>query len=199
MWLEVSAVSGAEVGGRGVRSRSGPGHLARRFFWSIRSGEVDPADDRWARSLLSAAEGRLWDSMNSLDRAHSVAVARRVARRARETATEMPEWVMTAALLHDVGKADADLPTWARVFTALLDPLVPERTAASWSRRQGTVGRIGRHLTYTEVGASMLETAGSDPRVVAWAREHHHKPSDWSVDPVHGEILAWADRGATHG
>ncbi len=192
-------MTGAGVHDRGVRPAATIGHLARRFFWSLRTPRVDPAEERWALSLLSPTERRLWESMNPLDRAHSLAVARRVTRRGDESDAEIPSWVVTAALLHDVGKAEANLPTWARVGATVLDWVVPGATADAWSRRGGTVGRIGRHMTYTEVGANLLEAAGSDPRVVAWAREHHLDPSEWSVDPTHGEVLAWADRGATRG
>ncbi len=192
-------MSRVDVPGGGSGTGSGIGHLARRFLWSMRTRGVEPDDDRWARGRLSPSELRLWESMDPVDRAHSVAVARRVARWSEESGTVIPSWVMTAALLHDVGKCGSDLPTWARVITAVLDRVVPTRTAVAWARREGTFGRIGRHLTYTDLGASMLDEAGSDPRVAAWAREHHRRPEEWSVDRALGEVLAWADRGATRG
>ncbi len=39
----------------------------------------------------------------------------------------------------------------------------------------------------------MLTEAGSDPLTVAWAREHHLPPLQWTVDPVVAEALHSAD------
>jgi hypothetical protein len=68
----------------------------------------------------------------------------------------------------------------------LVRPVVP----VSWRPR---LGRIGRHLDYEERGARLLAAAGSDPFVVAWAREHHLPPARWSVDAEAAALLRAAD------
>ncbi|MEA3056994.1 MAG: hypothetical protein QOD30_2426, partial [Actinomycetota bacterium] len=76
-------------------------HLARRFFGSLRRG--GPADEEWAIDQLGAGEHALWSRMSDPDRRHAVEVAHRV-----------PEPLRVAALLHDVGKIESGLGTFAR-------------------------------------------------------------------------------------
>ena len=146
----------------------------RRFVWSIGGGEPDPDDEAWLVGQLSTAEAELYEAMSANDRRHAVLGARLVADRPRD--------VVVAAALHDVGKTPARLGTLGRVG-ATLAGLVPLR----WG------GRVGRYLDHAEVGAAMLEAAGSDPLVVAWAREHHLPPRRWTVPPDVGRALVIAD------
>ena len=97
-----------------------------------------------------------------------------------------PRWVLAAALLHDVGKTEADLAMPGRVVAALLT-LVGVSTAP---------GRLGRYLRYPSLGGALLETAGSDPRVIAWATQHHWSPPQWTLPPQWALALAAADHSA---
>ena len=45
--------------------------------------------------------------------------------------------------------------------------------AAPGPRRGLHPAGSGRYLRHPELGADLLELAGSDPLTVAWAREHH--------------------------
>ena len=136
-------------------------HLARRFVGSLRRGA--PADEQWALDRLLPGERALWQRMADADRRHAVDVARRLGDRPRN--------VLAAALLHDVGKVESGLGTFARVGATLLG-------AASRTRWRG---RVGAYLQHDELGARLLEQAGSDPLTVAWAREHHLPSSRWTV------------------
>jgi putative nucleotidyltransferase with HDIG domain len=160
-----------------------PLHLVRRFVWSLNAGPPPPEDDAWARAQLAPGEADLWDRMPAVDRRHSIAVARQTQATLGAGAATPP--VMAAALLHDVGKCDAHLGTFGRSAATLVKPLVKHNP-----------GRLGRYARYQEVGARMLEAAGSDPLVVAWAREHHDPPERWTIDPVIGRALQAADNAA---
>jgi hypothetical protein len=165
-------------------------HLARRFDAALRPVAPSEGDERWAAGWLSEAETALWRSQPTVDRAHTIAVARRViAARAGgdESASEAPRWLIAAALLHDVGKAEAHLGVAGRTLATALE-LVGVRRAP---------GRLGRYLRYTELGASRLAAVDADDRVVAWAREHHRPPGRWSgtVPAEQATLLAAADRG----
>ena len=108
--------------------------------------------------------------MSNADRRHAVGVARRV-----------PAELAVPALLHDVGKIDAGLGTFARVV-ATIAPRRPEGD-----------GRIARYQRHDAIGADLLQAAGAAPLTVAWAREHHMPPERWTVPPEAGQLLKAAD------
>jgi hypothetical protein len=149
-------------------------HLARRFVGSLRRG--GPPDEAWAVAQLTAGERALWQRMSDADRRHAVDVAHTVG-------DDAPRPVLAAALLHDVGKVESGLGTFARVGATLLGLAGRDR----WR------GRIGRYLRHDELGAGLLEAAGSDPLTVAWAREHHLPRARWTVPLDVGDALKAAD------
>ncbi len=163
---------------------AGARHLTKRFFGSLRPGGPSETDRAWVEEVLSEAEYPLWARMYGPDRRHSAAVALEVQRRLGHHAT--PE-VLAAALLHDVGKIDADLGTWGRVIATLSAKLVGADTARLWIKSSGFTRRVGLYLHHPEIGADILEMAGSDPLTVSWAAEHHNPADEWTV-PV--EIAA---------
>jgi len=114
--------------------------------------------------------------MSGPDRRHAVAVARRV---------QPP--AVAAALLHDVGKIDSNLGTWERAAATAAALLLGRRRVAAGS------GRAARYLRHDVIGAALLESAGSDPLTVAWAREHHLTPDRWTVPADVGVALKAAD------
>lgn len=164
---------------------AGPIHLVRRLLGSLSPVPLAEHDEAWATSHLGPGERQLWQRMTRADRKHSVGVARLVAAQVGEG--ERP--VLAAALLHDVGKLDADLGTVGRVAATL----VGRRRAAGWADAPGLRRRIARYLRHDAIGAALLEDAGADPLTAAWAREHHLPERDWTV-PVHiGRVLRDAD------
>ena len=165
-------------------------HNVRRFFGSLRPGPPSRQDRAWAEGHLSPAEVELWRRMSNPDQRHAVRVARRVEIALGHEATAP---VMAAALLHDVGKTDAHLRTYGRVIATVTIALAGKRTVAAWTQTRGLWRRIGLYAEYTALGADMLALAGSDPLTVAWAREHHDPPDQWTIPIEIGEVLAAAD------
>ncbi len=152
-------------------------HLAARFLWSVRPKPLSAVDAAWVAAVLAPAEFALWQSQQLVDRVHTVAVARRV--------EKADPWVVKAALLHDVGKADARLGVVGRVAATMLELVGVGRFP----------GRLGRYLAYPERGAELLAAIDADERVVAWAREHH-RPVDHQSSIVPrdlADLLAAAD------
>jgi len=128
--------------------------------------------------------------MSRVDRRHAVLVARLTADVLEERATRP---VLAAALLHDVGKTAAGLGTYGRVVATVSERFADDATAQVWSTRRGITRKVGLYLRYPELGADLLRMAGSDDLVVAWSREHHLPPEDWTVPRDLGEALAAAD------
>jgi hypothetical protein len=149
-------------------------HLAKRFFGSFSPRRPD---DGWATARLTEQEQRLWWQFPRPDRRHSIGVARHVEQ------VDPARPVVAAALLHDIGKVQANLSTFGRVFAT-----VAERFGARHRR-----GRVGQYLRHDSIGADLLAAAGSDPLVVTWAREHHLPESQWTIPLETGRLLKAAD------
>lgn len=154
-------------------------HLARRFFGSLSRAEPDPVDRAWVEGLLIPGERALWQRMSPADRRHATAVARRVE---AEIGPRASRPVLAAAVLHDVGKIDSDLGTFARVGATLVGRAPVRRRSAKLASRRGVLGRLGRYLQHPEIGERLLEAAGSDRLTSAWASSHHRPEEKW--DPA---------------
>lgn len=166
------------------------GHLAKRFFGSLRPGGPPAAEVAWVSEQLSPAEQALWSRMPGPDRRHAVVVARRVQ---RSLGHEASRPVLAAALLHDVGKTEAGLRTYGRVIATLSGKVAGADAAKDWRRRRGFTRRVGLYLQHDRLGGDLLALAGSDPLTVAWAREHHRPEADWTVPLAIGVALKAAD------
>jgi len=161
-------------------------HLTRRFFGALRPGGPPEAERAWIETVLSDAEYSLWRRQYGPDRRHTAAAAREVERRLGDEASPP---VLAAALLHDIGKIDADLGTWGRVVATLSAKVAGIDTARLWTKSTGFTRRVGLYLRHPELGADMLAMAQSDPLTVAWAAEHHLPPEEWSLDPDIAQVL----------
>ncbi len=175
------------------------GHLALRFFGSLRPGGPPAADDEWAMARLVPGERALWRRMSGPDRRHAVGVARETIADLTSTTPEPPpRAVVAAALLHDVGKVESGLGTWARAAVTIVAMAVGRQRVASWSTgpQRGRLSRrvaAGRYVTHDRIGADLLRAAGSDPLTVAWAGEHHQPESAWTLDRRIADALKAAD------
>jgi hypothetical protein len=126
-------------------------HLARRFVTSLWREPLPPADEEWARSFLSPWERDLWNRFHHPDRRHAVKVARRfVALRPHASRDEI-----AGALMHDIGKVESDLGTFARVAATVVGP----RTA-----------RFREYHAHELIGSQMLRRAGSSAVTVDLVR-----------------------------
>ncbi|MEZ5144988.1 MAG: hypothetical protein R2726_21095 [Acidimicrobiales bacterium] len=173
-------------------TRSRPWHLVRRAVGTLVPLAPRAADSVWAIDQLLPGEARLWASMRAADRRHSIAVAKRVQARLGDGATRA---ILAAALLHDVGKVDADLGVYGRTVATLSGAAVrhdPE-TIRDWTRTRGFTRRVGLYLQHPKLGGDMLELAGSDPLTVTWTREHHLPAEEWTLAPDVARALRDAD------
>lgn len=176
-------------------------HLIRRFFGSVRRGGPTEADRAWVADVLSASEYQLWARQYPPDRRHSVSIARQVdvelagselaggAPVADAPLSEDTSWVLACALLHDIGKIEAALGTWGRVWATLLAKIVGIGRARGWVDSDGYRRRVGLYLNHPEIGAELLRAARSDPRTVAWAAQHHKPPDQWTIPAETARIL----------
>jgi hypothetical protein len=168
----------------------GAAHLVKRFLGTLRPGGPNAADREFADAALLPEERRLWVRMTSYDRRHAVGVAREVQRALGHEATRP---VVAAALLHDVGKVEARLGRYGRVVATLAAAATRRRYVDTWIASRGFTRRVGLYLRHPKLGGDLLALAGSDPLTVAWAREHHSPPVEWSLPPHVATALKTAD------
>jgi hypothetical protein len=177
-------------------------HLAGRFFGALSPAGPPPADEAWALGSLLEGEQLLWGRMSGPDRRHAVGVARETVRLLGPVAPSRE--VVAAALLHDVGKVESGLGTFARVGVTLAAMAAGRTRLLDWAGH-ATPGsaappqppswreRVGIYLAHDRLGGELLQRAGSDELTFTWAREHHLAPSRWTVDSKVGSALKAAD------
>ncbi len=170
-----------------------PLHWLGRFVRSVRPGPPPAADVAWAEAQLTEREIKLFARMNNPDRRHAIAVARTVDA-ALDPGTERRQSVLAAALLHDIGKTAAGLRTYGRIVATLSGAVGGRAFAEIWQDMRGFTRRVGLYLRYPELGAEMLAVADSDEWVIAWAREHHLAPEEWTVPVDIFGVVQAADR-----
>ena len=172
-------------------------HLAERFFSALSPAGPPATDEAWALGWLLEGEQALWRRMSGPDRRHAVEVARATLRLLR---VDQPSRdVVAAALLHDVGKVESGFGTFSRVGVTLVAIAVGRRRLIGWAEaapersRASLRRRAGLYLSHDRLGATLLESAGSEVLTVNWTREHHMSPARWTVDGRVGAALKEAD------
>ena len=164
-------------------------HLARRFFGSLRPGGPRAADNEWVASVLQPDELALWSQLSDPDRRHSVAVARRVQQALVNDVGETDQRWLATALLHDVGKVDAGLGTFARVGATLAGAARGRERAKEWSTRTGMTRKVGLYLRHPELGEERIRAAGGRDEAARWARAHH-EPATWDALAFPADVVA---------
>jgi putative nucleotidyltransferase with HDIG domain len=148
------------------------GAEAPRSRWRYRVGQVIAAARARNADIdvddvlrdLQPALGELWRQMAPRDKVHSLNIFRRVSGDAL--------LVRQAALLHDVGKAQAPLGTIGRSLVVLA-----QRFGATRALEAVPVlgGRVRRYRRHPEIGAQMLRDAGADGVLAEIVAEHQAK------------------------
>jgi hypothetical protein len=134
-----------------------------------------PPDITSARGLLPPVLYDLFARMPPADQRHGLAVLA-----ALQAAGETDPTLLQAALLHDVGKAEAGITVWHRVARVLLARRVPSLWHTVTERSTGWRGPFWVVAHHPERGAAWVETAGGDPDLVAIIRYHEQTaPERW--------------------
>lgn len=158
------------------------GQFFRGFRWALQPDEVSRVC-----SLLNDRERLLFSAMQGRDRRHSMDMVRWLEREAASGGHAPSRELLTAALLHDVGKGS--LIVWDRVAFVLLGAC-SLRVRRSVEREQGrrwqqALWRLEHHA---RLGADLLERAGSSPRVIELVRRH--KDADAGSDEELRALIA---------
>ncbi len=149
-----------------------------RQFKLVFLGSWHPIPDENLTPLLTPSLLALFRSMTSSEQAHSFAVLQRL----QAQGYSDPD-LLTAALLHDVGKTLSPLSTIDRVLVVLAKRFLP-RLAQRWGA--GKPGRLARPFVtaacHPAWGADLAQKAGASPRTCDLIRRH--QDADPGDDPL---------------
>ncbi len=142
-----------------------------RQFWHALTARVD-GEDLWEiQTALTPALQELFYRLQAGEQAHSLWVFRRL-RGQNETHADL----MTAALLHDVGKSLHPLGLWERVEIVLARKIAPQAV-----ERWGNASPVGWRKPFVVAaqhpawGAELAQQAGATPLAAALIRRHQEK------------------------
>ncbi len=163
----------------------------RQFWWNITAEPLPEPVQQEINDALSPAERELFGRFEASDQWH----AYRVFRSLKEKDQNQPE-LLTAALLHDVGKTKMDLSVWDRTIIVIADRLMPQK-ATGWG--QGDPQSWKRPFVvrscHAQWGAEMAKTAGSSEDAVNLIRRHQDPLplGQHSTEYEMLRLLQWAD------
>jgi hypothetical protein len=159
-------------------------------FWRILTAEPLPtAAYQEIAATLNEAELALFGRYTAADQWHSYQVFNAL----RQGGHKEPA-LLTAALLHDVGKTIHPLSLWERTLIVLAQVICPG-WAAVWGQSEARGWRRpfvvkAQHPAW---GAEMAQAAGSAPLAVALIRRHQDKVLAETAEERLLRRLQWAD------
>ena len=157
------------------------GQFLRALTARIPDDEVEQA----MRVLTPEAQG-LFRRQAMQDQRHALAVYRTLYQ-AGHTDPEL----LAAALLHDVGKAAAQLPAWQRAIIVLLDRFTPRLLArlSQGEPKTHASSRLGSwrhafvvHARHPEAGARWAQEVGCSPLTIALIRRHQDRLASCEIE-----------------
>ena len=163
----------------------------RQFWWNITAEPLPESLRQEIDNSLSSTERELFYRFQENDQWH----AYRVYDSLKEAGQSQPD-LLTAALLHDVGKTKVNLSVWDRTFIVVTELLKPGK-ARSWG--QGDLQSWKRpfvvRYNHAQWGAEMAQSAGSSDLSIDLIRRHQD-PLPEILQSFADEllrILQWAD------
>lgn len=163
----------------------------KQFWWVVASPPLSEAARAAVAARLSPAELALFARFGRSDQWHSY----RVMRFLEEAGHTQPD-LLTAALLHDVGKTRVSLSVWERSLIVLGGMLWPGKTAV-WGQNPpvGWQRPFVVKAQHPAWGAEMAAAAGSSPLAIELIRRHQDKVEETAVSLTDQllRLLQWAD------
>jgi hypothetical protein len=144
-------------------------------FWRALTAQVTEAELRGSLRALPPQARLLFRQQSVQDQRHALNVYYAL-REAGHTAPNL----LAAALLHDLGKAQATLHLWQRTVVVLLGRFAPRRLAALTAPCEPGSWRwpFFVYAHHPELGARQAQEAGCSPRTVALIRRHEERVTD---------------------
>jgi len=153
-----------------------------RQFWRALTATPVAEDLEQASQVLSPQLMALFMNQTASEQVHSLTVFFHLC----DQGERSPE-LLSAALLHDIGKSRYPLQIWERVV-AVIGQALPIRQTIFWSQAEprGWERPFAVARDHARWGAEMAEAGGASPLTVELIRRHH--------DPLTGSSAYPADR-----
>ena len=147
-------------------------YRARQFFQALFC-RPHPAELAEVEALLSSALYQLFLQLPPADQCHSYAVLKTL-----QADDEDDQDLLSAALLHDVGKSRFRLNVFERVLIVLAERADPERMLR-WGQGapRGWKRAFVIAVQHPAWGAAMVSSAGGSKTLVRLIQEHHAPPA----------------------
>jgi len=160
-------------------------YRTRQFWLAWRTQSLTEEELAPARLVLTAEQMQLFMRLQPSEQIHALRVLYTVQRQG-----ESDPDLVTAALLHDIGKARAPLRLWERVLIVLGKGFFPER-AKEWGRGQfqGWIRPFVIAEQHPTWGAEMAFEAGASPLTVSLIRKHQSPIETEPVSPLEEHLL----------
>ena len=165
--------------------RRSPFYRAWQFFRALTARPLEATEWQSVSALLSPAQQNLFQQMRRRDQRHSYQVMRMLAQRGQSD----PD-LLTAALLHDVGKSRYPLILWEQPAVVLIRNFRPN-TAVQWGNGtpRGWKRPFVVYQRHAVWGAEMAAAAGCSPPVVELIRHHQSKLDDVDIESERLKLL----------
>ena len=167
------------------------GYRLRQFWQDVTAPRLTAVAQTDIAAQLTPAELALFQRYSQSDQWHTF----RVMKTLQACGQNQPA-LLTAALLHDVGKARVKLSVWERSWIVLAEFGWPQKTAV-WGQGEPVGWRRpfvvkAQHPAW---GAEMAAAAGSSPLVVELIRRHQDNGLETAVTEADRLLgwLQWAD------
>jgi hypothetical protein len=142
-----------------------------QFVRYLKNSPLAPVERAEVHAVLGPRLAALFERMTPGEQAHSLRVLRAV--QAGAAGQPVPDGVLQAALLHDVGKTRAPLGLLERGLVVVAGKILP-----AYSRRWGQGEARGWRRPFVTAaqhpawGAELCAAAGAEPLAVALVRRH---------------------------
>ncbi len=136
--------------------------LQATFAWVL------PLDEQQAQSYLSEAQFRLFKTMRRSERQHHLRVLEKLLKKGQHHPA-----LITAALLHDIGKTRARFTMVERILAVLVKKFLPHQFEV-WANGEAKGWRqpFVMSAKHPEWGAEMVAKSGGDMVAVELIRQH---------------------------